>query len=799
MATRRLAISRAFVCCSNIIFLISGFALMSLGGLLLADSERILLSRLLGPGDIHPDQPLFYYLAFAIVALGFLIAITGLLGCWAACLFNRCITISYLVTIILLLLGECTVCIIAVFWPHILGIDVRPARLIRALQRSYAVPGREQFTAALDLAQTTFACCGINGSSNYGTSWWRLQEVGRRELVVPLSCCTLNNANETDSFLNPEPANLTFCQALNPAEHQYARHTAGCLEHIEKWTQDQALILLAIILAVMFVEVTTLLSILFACSRGNRRSKSQASTFTSTQTLSPFTESEHDFEGSQGQTAVDVKEANKRETTCDDTKYSVLASSRKSIIEEWRNPPKYSEDLLQNDQTYEERAVDVIIDNRPQEYLKRFSQNAPPLKIVNDNAKKISNNDKLIKIKRPQGGGTVRSIPIKDYQASIAYNIGTLRRSVAPQLQFETLVSEPEKSVYMSSRKIIPITSNLHHRTASQITCTAAQMEANNARRRSLCHYCNSQSRDPRGCCCVDPNKNEETRYFSKMKDPKTQDGSDIDEYFHRSSHRRFNSNYDHRPSKCTHESSGNAAMATCTKDEKAENTDALRVSQGHVGQKISAYEQNARRSLRESNPRYRSLFEVKGHRGIGVPLVGMHNACGLPVVASWHNHELLLDPLRIARTVRSVYKGPRTVPNVRRRTQKRKAPQPDRTMIHSRNVDHNVTRSTIKSVGHSDNINSGERSRRKHRRPSFTTTKAGSLSSKNSFKKTTRSKRHGIKVSSLVDTFGRIKTGSAKRTTLYAKDDGEEAVQVLKSLCLNPLARANSETDMMW
>lgn len=69
----------------------------------------------------------------------------------------------------------------------------------------------------------------------------------------------------------------------------------GCLEYIEKWTQDQALILLAIVLAVMFVEVTALLSILLACSRGNRRSKSQASTFTSTQTLSPFTESDQDF------------------------------------------------------------------------------------------------------------------------------------------------------------------------------------------------------------------------------------------------------------------------------------------------------------------------------------------------------------------------------------------------------------------------------------------------------------------------------------------------------------------------
>ncbi|XP_076380569.1 uncharacterized protein LOC117228360 isoform X4 [Megalopta genalis] len=208
---------------------------------------------------------------------------------------NMFADLQYLIVIVLLVTSECTVCVLVVFWPYLLGIDVRPARLIRALQRSYAVPGREQFTAALDLAQTTFACCGINGSSNYGTSWWRLQEVGRRELVVPLSCCTLNNANETDSFLNPEPANLTLCQALNPAEHQYARHTAGCLEMLEKWTQDQALILLTVGLAVIFVEVGALLTTFLACSRGHKRAKSRASTFTSTQTLSPFSESDHDF------------------------------------------------------------------------------------------------------------------------------------------------------------------------------------------------------------------------------------------------------------------------------------------------------------------------------------------------------------------------------------------------------------------------------------------------------------------------------------------------------------------------
>lgn len=70
-----------------------------------------------------------------------------------------------------------------------------------------------------------FSCCGINGSNNYGTSWWRLQEVGRRELVVPISCCLLDNAEQKDAYLNPEPSNITVCQTLNPAIHQYARHS----------------------------------------------------------------------------------------------------------------------------------------------------------------------------------------------------------------------------------------------------------------------------------------------------------------------------------------------------------------------------------------------------------------------------------------------------------------------------------------------------------------------------------------------------------------------------------------------
>ncbi|EZA51159.1 hypothetical protein X777_10284 [Ooceraea biroi] len=499
-----------------------------------------------------------------------------------------------------------------------------------------------------------------------------------------------------------------------------------------------------------------------------------------------------------------------QEIVCNDTKYGVLIPSGKSIIEEWRNPPKYPENLSQNDlrRGYEERAVDVAMDGHPQDLSKRTTQNAPPSRIANGNSSKNSNDAKLVKIRRPQGGGTVRSIPIKDYQASIAHNIGTLRRSAAPQSQFESLVSEPEKSIYVPSKKRTPIINSSHYHTASQTT-----MQLETTDKRSLCRFCNGQH--DRCCANIDSNKTaEDDRYFNQMEDQKSQDGSVIDEYFRKSSRKRCNTSDFGRGSRGMRKSSRGGSAGTITtmadtrgEEAKAKETDALQLTEGHVGQKISAYEQNVRRSLRDSSPviRYRSAFEgLKGHRSIGVPLVGMHNACGLPVVASWHDHELL-EPLRISHgvveTVGPVYRSPRVVPNVRRRTQpKRKPPRPmDHATINSK--DRNDKRSTVKSVTHLDTING--RSRRKHfRRSSFTATKVGSLSSKNSFKKTARSKRYsGIRTRSLMDTLSRrsLKGESAKRTTLYAKDDGDEAVRVLKSLCLNPLARTNPETDMMW
>lgn len=72
----------------------------------------------------------------------------------------------------------------------------------------------------------------------------------------------------------------------------------GCLEMIEEWTQNQALILLTIGLIIMIIEILALLSTLLACTKSKSSNTSpSASVFTSSQTLthSPFTEPDNDF------------------------------------------------------------------------------------------------------------------------------------------------------------------------------------------------------------------------------------------------------------------------------------------------------------------------------------------------------------------------------------------------------------------------------------------------------------------------------------------------------------------------
>ena len=77
---------------------VSGLCAVVLGALLLSDTPRVLMSRLIlapsgsGPGSaLMPPQPLLYYVSLAAMGLGLVVCAVAVLGCWASCLHSYCI------------------------------------------------------------------------------------------------------------------------------------------------------------------------------------------------------------------------------------------------------------------------------------------------------------------------------------------------------------------------------------------------------------------------------------------------------------------------------------------------------------------------------------------------------------------------------------------------------------------------------------------------------------------------------------------------------------------------------------
>ncbi|KAL4703411.1 hypothetical protein ACJJTC_011200 [Scirpophaga incertulas] len=212
---RKIATANVLYGFFNTLFFASGFAKVVCGFLLLCDSQRILLSGLLVSPEEELDQPPFYFLALALLAVGLAVCATAAMGCWATYMPGYIILTFYFLIVLSLLLCECAAGVGAAVWPRCLGLQNARGGAVGALQAYYALPDYEQFTAAVDLAQTQLECCGMYDGRDYDASAWRLQGLGPRALSVPPSCCV---QRAPAAALSPRPLNLTLLPgAARPA------------------------------------------------------------------------------------------------------------------------------------------------------------------------------------------------------------------------------------------------------------------------------------------------------------------------------------------------------------------------------------------------------------------------------------------------------------------------------------------------------------------------------------------------------------------------------------------------------
>lgn len=243
------------------------------GFYLFTDKKRLLLSSLLivTQDEANPlkdlKYPLFLYVACTLTIFGMIIiSFVLFVGCWTSFMNNCCLLSTYFIMILSLLLTKFAICVIIAMWPQCLGLNVSVTEMVRVMQGSYGVPGFEQYTVAMDFAQTFLDCCAINDSINYDTSLWRLQKFGKKELTVPLTCCMLMNRFEENSYLDPIPVNETLCQSLQPHEFLKGRHLDGCLEKINYWYREHYVVLLCAGLVLVLVEFFVLLTIVLNCT-----------------------------------------------------------------------------------------------------------------------------------------------------------------------------------------------------------------------------------------------------------------------------------------------------------------------------------------------------------------------------------------------------------------------------------------------------------------------------------------------------------------------------------------------------
>ncbi|XP_022243468.1 CD9 antigen-like isoform X2 [Limulus polyphemus] len=223
----------------NVVFWLSGAAMLGIGIYFLVDTDKVTLYRLYYTDG---DYALIQYLAYGLIGVGGLVFVVGFFGCCGAVRESKCMLLTYFVFLFLILGCEIAVGILAVIFKNkvIKGME---DNVTSKLKNKYGMD--ETITESIDLAQTKFGCCGVKEAKDYDKIKWKLDNLGQGDNVSK-TCCVLKNHDDIDAFKNPKPVNETLCQSQDLKQNVKFRHQKGCLEKLEEFIRAESTLLLGI-------------------------------------------------------------------------------------------------------------------------------------------------------------------------------------------------------------------------------------------------------------------------------------------------------------------------------------------------------------------------------------------------------------------------------------------------------------------------------------------------------------------------------------------------------------------------
>lgn len=229
--------AKALLISFNLMFWLSGLALIGLGAFLLIDEHRATLFRLF---RVDENYALPQYLAYALIGTGLLVLLIGFFGCCGAVKESKCLLGAYFAFLFVILACELAIGIFALIFQDKMLSDMKE-NLNNALKKDYGK--KTHVTTAFDWAQAKMLCCGVSGPSDYAESAWKAESIGRGDNVSK-TCCRLRDEGEPDSHKNPRPINETLCQNTEMKQNAY-RHGRGCLSALEEFVKQESSMLIA--------------------------------------------------------------------------------------------------------------------------------------------------------------------------------------------------------------------------------------------------------------------------------------------------------------------------------------------------------------------------------------------------------------------------------------------------------------------------------------------------------------------------------------------------------------------------
>ena len=257
-------LSLAIFCFVSFLVLAAGSVTLGLGAVAFFDEGKLTaLIQLDTSGKLQAFNAVGLLKSAAIILMvaGGTILFLGSLGCGGVLLKSKAMVGTLAVLILVIVLAQLVAAGLALFYRETAQHRLKQA-LLAGLRNSYdgAANSSSPFSQAIDFAQVTLGCCGVEGARDFNSTPWFRQ---RRppNAIVPRTCCRLQGEVAGASLDSQGVQRLSdeSCPFSEPGQSNPNTGT-GCFDAIKALVMRHIFLVLVLAVTIVAVELSAMCS-----------------------------------------------------------------------------------------------------------------------------------------------------------------------------------------------------------------------------------------------------------------------------------------------------------------------------------------------------------------------------------------------------------------------------------------------------------------------------------------------------------------------------------------------------------